>query len=253
MLTSRRGAKGSIRSVGSPEGVFGLRVRIPFSDRYPFLLPIHNFQGGAFIIAHTAHQINEEIRDKEVRLISAQGEQLGILPIDQAMAKAAEADLDLVKISPNAVPPVCKLMDYGKYKFEQTKRDKEAKKNQRIVEIKEVRMSPGIDVNDFNVKVRNAQRFLSEGNRVKVAVRFRGREMAHTDIGKRLLEKFAEECAEVATMDKEPKLDGRHMTMFLSCKQNKESKKDKKQPKAGKDAPAKAVEAPAAETNSAKE
>ena len=231
-------------------------VRIPFSDRYPLFFAIKP-QGGAFTIAHTAHQINEEIRDKEVRLISAQGEQLGILPIAEAMAKAAEAELDLVKISPNAVPPVCKLMDYGKYRFEQTKREKEAKKNQRIVEIKEVRMSPGIDVNDFNVKVRNAQRFLSEGNRVKVAVRFRGREMAHTDIGKRLLIKFAEECAEVATMDKEPKLDGRHMTMFLSCKQNKESKKDKK-PKGGKEAPAREApareaEAPAAETTTEKE
>ena len=161
-----------------------------------------------------------------MRLISAQGEQLGIMPLAEAMAKAGEADLDLVKISPNAVPPVCKLMDYGKYRFEQTKRDKEAKKNQRIVEIKEVRMSPGIDVNDFNV--RNAQRFLSDGNRVKVTVRFRGREMAHTDIGKRLLEKFAEDCTEVATMDKEPKLDGRHMTMFLSCRQNKDAKKETK-------------------------
>ena len=150
------------------------------------------------------------------------------MPLAEAMAKAGEADLDLVKISPNAVPPVCKLMDYGKYRFEQTKRDKEAKKNQRIVEIKEVRMSPGIDVNDFNVKVRNAQRFLSDGNRVKVTVRFRGREMAHTDIGKRLLEKFAEDCTEVATMDKEPKLDGRHMTMFLSCRQNKDAKKETK-------------------------
>ena len=144
-----------------------------------------------------------------------------------ALEKAAQADLDLVKISPNAVPPVCKLMDYGKYRFEQTKRDKEAKKNQRVVEVKEVRMSPGIDSNDFNVKVRNAQRFLSDGNRVKVAVRFRGREMAHTEIGKRLLEKFAEDCAEVATMDKEPKLDGRHMTMFLSCKQAKDAKQSK--------------------------
>ena len=163
-----------------------------------------------------------------MRLISAQGEQLGIMPLAEAMAKAGEADLDLVKISPNAVPPVCKLMDYGKYRFEQTKRDKEAKKNQRIVEIKEVRMSPAIDVNDFNVKVRNAQRFLSDGNRVKVTVRFRGREMAHTDIGKRLLEKFAEDCTEVATMDKEPKLDGRHMTMFLSCRQNKDAKKETK-------------------------
>ena len=242
-----------------PAGGVGFLRADTFSHEVSFYF-VHKTLGGAFIIAHTAHQINEEIRDKEVRLISATGEQLGILPIDEAMAKAAEADLDLVKISPNAVPPVCKLMDYGKYRFEQTKRDKEAKKNQRIVEIKEVRMSPGIDVNDFNVKVRNAQRFLADGNRVKVAVRFRGREMAHTDIGKRLLEKFAEECAEVATMDKEPKLDGRHMTMFLSCRQNKDSKKDKK-PKGGKEKPAKegepagapAPEAPAAETNSTKE
>ena len=147
------------------------------------------------------------------------------MPLAEAMAKAGEADLDLVKISPNAVPPVCKLMDYGKYRFEQTKRDKEAKKNQRIVEIKEVRMSPGIDVNDFNVKVRNAQRFLSEGNRVKVTVRFRGREMAHTDIGRDLLLKFAEQCSEVATLDKDPKLDGRHMSIFLSSKAAKEGKK----------------------------
>ena len=161
-------------------------------------------------------------------MVSDTGEQLGIMSAREALERAIEQNLDLVKISPNAVPPVCKLMDYGKYRFEQTKRDKEAKKNQRIVEIKEVRMSPGIDVNDFNVKVRNAQRFLSDGNRVKVTVRFRGREMAHTDIGKRLLEKFAEDCTEVATMDKEPKLDGRHMTMFLSCRQNKDAKKETK-------------------------
>jgi len=134
------------------------------------------------------------------------------------MAKANEAELDLVKISPNAVPPVCKLMDYGKYRFEQTKRDKEAKKNQRIVEIKEVRMSPGIDSNDLNVKIRNAQRFLADGNRVKVAVRFRGREMAHTDIGKKLLDKFAEQCAGIANVDKGAKLEGRNMSMFLSPK-----------------------------------
>ena len=174
--------------------------------------------GGASIIAHTAHQINEEIHDKEVRLISAQGEQLGIMPLAEAMAKAGDADLDLVKISPNAVPPVCKLMDYGKYRFEQTKRDKEAKKNQRIVEIKEVRMSPGIDVNDFNVKVKNAMKFLKDGNRVKVTVRFRGREMAHTNIGEQLLVKFGQDCAELANVEKNPKLDGRHMSMFLSPK-----------------------------------
>lgn len=173
-----------------------------------------------------AHQINEEIRDKEVRLISPTGEQLGIVSLEEAMDKAAELDMDLVKISPNAVPPVCKLMDYGKFRFEQTKRDKVAKKNQRVVEIKEVRMSPGIDVNDFNVKLRSAQKFLGEGNRVKATVRFRGREMAHTDIGKRLLLKFAEDCSEMAAMDKEPKLDGRHMNMFLSPKTVKEVKKE---------------------------
>lgn len=170
-------------------------------------------------------QINEEIRDKEVRLISATGEQLGIMSSRDALAKAEEANLDLVKISPNADPPVCKLMDYGKYKFEQTKREKEAKKNQRVVEIKEVRMSPSIDVNDFNTKLRSAQKFLAEGNRVKVTIRFRGREMAHTEIGQDLLLKFAEQCAEVAVLDKDPKLEGRFMSIFLSAKVSKESKK----------------------------
>lgn len=178
-----------------------------------------------FGISSKGHQINEEIRDREVRLVSADGEQLGIMSAREALEKAIELDLDLVKISPTANPPVCKLMDYGKFKFEQTKREKEAKKNQHIVEIKEVRMSPGIDVNDFNVKLRNAQKFLAEGNRVKVTVRFRGREMAHTDIGRGLLIKFAEECGEVATLDKDPKLDGRHMSIFLSPKIAKEAKK----------------------------
>ena len=160
-----------------------------------------------------------------MRLVSATGEQLGIMSAREALERAVEADLDLVKISPTAVPPVCKLMDYGKYKFEQTKREKEAKKNQRVVEIKEIRMSPSIDVNDFNVKLRNAQKFLGEGNRVKVTVRFRGREMAHTDIGRNLLVRFAEDCGEGATLDKEPKLDGRHMSIFLSPKTAKEGKK----------------------------
>ncbi len=170
------------------------------------------------------HQINEEIRDREVRLIAADGQQLGIMSAKTALAMAEEQDLDLVKISPNAVPPVCKLMDYGKYRFEQTKREKEAKKNQHVVEIKEIRMSPGIDIGDFNTKLRNAQKFLGEGNRVKDTVRFRGREMAHTDIGRGLLVKFSEECAEIAVMDKSPKLEGRHMSMFLSPKTSKESK-----------------------------
>lgn len=178
-----------------------------------------------FRISKQGHQINEEIRDKEVRLVSDSGEQLGIMSAREALERAIEQNLDLVKISPNAVPPVCKLMDYGKYKFEQTKREKEARKNQHVVEIKEVRMSPGIDVNDFNVKLRNAQKFLGQGNRVKVTVRFRGREMAHTDIGRGLLLKFAEQCSEVAALDKDPKLDGRHMSMFLSPKVVKEGKK----------------------------
>jgi len=174
-----------------------------------------------FHIANPTHQINEEIRDREVRLINFDGEQLGVMSAAEAQHRADDAGLDLVKISPNAVPPVCKLMDYGKFKFEQAKREKEAKKNQHVVEIKEIRMSPGIDIGDFNTKLRNAQKFLSDGNRVKVTVRFRGREMAHTDIGKRLLLDFAEQCAEVATMDKDPKLEGRHMSIFLAAKSAK--------------------------------
>ena len=176
-------------------------------------------------IAKLDHQLNEEIRDKEIRLIGADGAQLGIVSAAQANAMAEEQGMDLVKISPNAVPPVCKIMDYGKFRFEQTKREKEARKNQRVVEIKEVRMSPSIDVNDFNVKQRNAQKFLADGNRCKVTVRFRGREMAHTEIGQELLLKFAEGCSDVAVMDKAPKLEGRHMSIFLSPKPAKDMKK----------------------------
>ena len=184
-----------------------------------------------FFISKQAHQINEEIRDKDIRLFSADGEQLGIMSAQEALEKAEEAGLDLVKISPNAVPPVCKLMDYGKFKFEQTKREKEARKNQHVVEIKEVRMSPSIDSNDFNVKLRNAQKFLADGNRVKVSIRFRGREMAHTEIGRDLLLKFADQCADIAVMDKDPKLEGRFMSITLSVKAVKETKKQAKQEK----------------------
>ena len=167
------------------------------------------------------HQLNEEIRDSEVRLIGSTGEQLGIMSAAQAQHIADEQGLDLVKISPQATPPVCKLMDYGKFRFEQSKREKEARKNQHVVEIKEIRMSPGIDVGDFNTKLKNAQKFLTEGNRVKVSVRFRGREMAHTEIGRDLLVRFAEQISEVSTLDKEPKMEGRSMSIFLSPKTGK--------------------------------
>ena len=136
----------------------------------------------------------------------------------EALTLAAEQELDLVKISPNATPPVCKIMDYGKFRFEQLKKEKEAKKNQRVVEVKEMRMSPNIDTNDLNVKVKNAQKFLADGNRVKVTVRFRGREMAHTNLGEQLLKQFGEACVDSGSVDKAPKLEGRNMSMFLSPK-----------------------------------
>ena len=167
------------------------------------------------------HELNEDILDKEIRLIGAEGQQLGIMSSQEALKIADEQGLDLVKISPQAVPPVCKLMNYGKFRFEQSKKEKEARKNQHVVEIKEIRMSPGIDVGDFNTKLKNAQKFIADGNRVKVSVRFRGREMAHTNIGEKLLMDFAAACGELANMEKNPKLDGRFMTMFLSPKNTK--------------------------------
>lgn len=167
------------------------------------------------------HELNEEICDKEIRLIGAEGEQLGIMSSKDALKIADEQGLDLVKISPQATPPVCKLMNYGKFRFEQSKREKEAKKNQHVVEIKEIRMSPGIDIGDFNTKLKNAQKFIADGDRVKVTVRFRGREMAHTDIGRALLERFADQCSETATLDKPAKLEGRNMSLFLSPKTGK--------------------------------
>ena len=186
-----------------------------------------------FPIANAVHQINEEILDSQVRLIGAEGEQLGIMSAADALKIAEERELDLVKIAPGSNPPVCKIMDYGKFRFEQTKKEKEAKKNQRVIEIKEIRMSPGIDTNDFNTKLKNGQKFLSDGDRVKVSVRFRGREMAHTEIGAQLLKDFAAKCADIANMDKAPKLEGRNMSMFLSPKPVAPAKKPAK-PKAPK-------------------
>ena len=197
--------------------MLGVRAFLSFVFQYS---NFRNFME-VFSIATTTHEINEQIRDPQVRLISAEGEQLGIVTAEEALQIATEAGYDLVKIAPNSVPPVCRIMDYGKYRFEQTKKEKEAKKNQRVIEIKEIRMSPGIDTNDFNTKLKNAQKFLADGDRVKVSVRFRGREMAHTEIGSELLKDFAEKCAEIANVDKAPKLEGRNMSMFLSPKSGK--------------------------------
>ena len=205
---------------------------------YARMLCIRAFFRRCFTIATAVHQINEEITDKEIRLIGNEGEQLGIMSAEEALRIATEQDLDLVKIAPGSNPPVCKIMDYGKFRFEQTKKEKDAKKNQRVIEIKEIRMSPGIGDNDFNTKLKNGQKFLNDGNRVKVSVRFRGREMAHTDIGEVLLRNFAEKCADIANLDKAPKLEGRNMSMFLSPKPQTPPKKPAKPktPKAGESA-----------------
>jgi len=162
--------------------------------------------------------INEQIRDKEVRVIGEDGEQLGVMDIAEARRLAEEAGVDLVKIAPNAKPPVCKIIDYGKFKYEQTRKEKEAKKKQKVVEIKEIRLSPNIDTNDLNTKTQNAKKFLEKGNRVKVTLRFRGREMAHMAQSKHILDDFAEALTDVAVVDKEPKIEGRAMTMFLAEK-----------------------------------
>ena len=171
-----------------------------------------------FEIANDTHQVNEEILDSEVRLISEDGEQLGIMSAAEALKIAEEHEMDLVKIAPNSKPPVCRIMDYGKFRFEQTKKEKEAKKNQHTIDIKEIRMGPSIGDNDFNTKLKNGMKFLADGDRLKVTVRFRGREMAHTEIGEVLLNNFAERCTEIAVLDKAPKLEGKNMTIFLSPK-----------------------------------
>lgn len=165
--------------------------------------------------------INEEIREKEIRVIDSDGSQLGIMSPNDALKLAFEKGLDLVTVAPNAKPPVCKIMDYGKYRFERAKREKEAKKRQKVIELKEIRLGISIDKHDFLTKVNHAKRFLCSGNKVKVTVRFRGRELGHTDIGCETLKRFAEHCEEVAQVEKPAKLEGRNMTMFLAPKPTK--------------------------------
>lgn len=162
--------------------------------------------------------INGQIRDKEVRVIGENGDQLGILPIKEAMRLAQEAELDLVKIAPKAQPPVCKIIDYGKYRYELARKEKEARKKQKIVEIKEVRLSPNIDKNDLNTKINNAKKFITKGNKVKVTLRFRGREMAHVQQSRHILDDFAELLEDIAVVEKAPKLEGRSMSMVLTEK-----------------------------------
>lgn len=169
-------------------------------------------------ISNKELQINEQIHDKEVRVVDADGSQLGIMPIREALDLADKKNLDLVKIAPQAKPPVCKIIDYGKYRFEQSKREKEQRKNQRVVEVKEVRLSLNIDTHDFDTKKNHAVRFIKEGNKVKASIRFRGREMGHPELGLEIMKRFADEMAEVANVEKPAKLEGRTMLMFLAPK-----------------------------------
>ncbi len=169
-------------------------------------------------VISTEHMINDEIRAKEVRLIGSDGEQLGIKPIREAMQLALDANMDLVNVAPTAKPPVCRIMDYGKYRYEMQKKDKEARKNQKVVEMKEVRLSATIDEHDFQTKLRNVVKFLNDGDKVKLSVRFRGREIAHAEIGQRQLERMATEVEELSVIERKPKLEGRSMIMILSPK-----------------------------------
>ena len=161
--------------------------------------------------------INEQLRDREVRVISQDGEQLGIMSAKEAYLKAKDADLDLVKVAPGAKPPVCKIINYGKYRYEQARKEKEAKRKQRTIEVKEIRLSPNIDLNDLNTKANQARKFLSKGDKVKVTLRFRGREMAHKDVGRGVLNSFYEKLEDVAVIDKDAKMEGRSMIMFLTA------------------------------------
>lgn len=190
-----------------------------------------------FILSETEHWrcrtisdyfINEQIRDKEIRLIGENGEQLGIMSAKDALVKAQEAELDLIKIAPTAKPPVCKIADYSKFLYELKRKQKEAKKNQKVTEVKEIRLTPNIDENDLNTKANQARKFLQHGDKVKVSLKFRGREMAHMNLGKEILDGFADKLTDCATIEKEAKLEGRSMFMFLSEKKGDSKKSSEK-------------------------
>ena len=212
---------------GSPASTSSrYRIYLEISDRsFEWIVMLSTFfarESAAYIIWRCKTisdlMINEQIRDREVRLIGEDGEQLGIMSSRDAMKLAEEAGLDLVKIAPTAKPPVCKIVDYGKFKYEQTRKEKEAKKKQKVIDVKEIRLSPNIDTNDLNTKVNAARKFLTKGDRVKVTLRFRGREMAHMANSKHILDDVAESLSDIAVVEKAPKVEGRSMTMFLTEK-----------------------------------
>ncbi|MBA4494516.1 translation initiation factor IF-3 [Paenactinomyces guangxiensis] len=165
------------------------------------------------------HQVNESIRAREVRLIGVNGDQLGIKPLREALRLAQEANLDLVNVAPQAKPPVCRIMDYGKYRYEQSKREKEARKNQKIIQVKEVRLSPSIEENDVQTKLKNVKKFLQKGDKVKLSIRFRGREITHQDLGRKILDRMASEVKDISEIERHAKLEGRQMIMILTPKQ----------------------------------
>ncbi|PRZ16025.1 translation initiation factor IF-3 [Laceyella sediminis] len=184
-----------------------------------FFICLNFFWRWQVISKDQQHQVNEAIRAREVRLIGVDGSQLGIKPLREALHLAQEANLDLVNIAPQAKPPVCRIMDYGKFRYEQSKREKEARKNQKIVQIKEVRLSPTIEENDVKTKLNHVRKFLQGGNKVKLSIRFRGREITHQDIGRRILDRLADEVKDISDIERQPKLEGRQMIMILTPKQ----------------------------------
>jgi len=191
--------------------------RVEYSIRFLYWMVKFEWR---WIVISKDLRINEEIRAKEVRLVSGDGEQLGIVPLKDALRMAQEKELDLVEVSANAKPPVCRIMDYGKFRYEQSKREKEARKKQRIISVKEIKLRPNIEDHDLQTKSKNISKFLKEGDKVKVTMMFRGREMAHAELGKHLLNKVAAEMQEIANIERQPKIEGRNMIMILAPKQD---------------------------------
>lgn len=186
--------------------------------RHPYFFRMVSITTWRWTVISKEHMINDEIRAKEVRLVGAEGEQIGITPIREALQMAADLNLDLVNVAPQAKPPVCRIMDYGKFRYEQQKKEKEARKNQKIVDIKEVWFRSNIEEHDYQTKLRNVVKFLKDGDKVKCSVRFRGREIAHADIGQKILERVKVEVAEISNIERQPKLEGRSMIMILAPK-----------------------------------